>query len=102
MPNDWIMGAVTSVFVDAQDHVWVTHLRETLTEEETGAVQDPPTRLCCVPAPIVVEFDAEGEVVQAWGTRTRRMCPNTRGTLTAFLSTTMTSCGLGRIDTTGS
>ena len=67
MPNDWIMGAVTSVFVDAQDHVWVTHLRETLTEEETGAVQDPPTRLCCVPAPIVIEFDAEGEVVQAWG-----------------------------------
>ena len=67
MPNDWIMGAVTSVFVDMQDHVWVTHLRETLTEEETGAVQDPPTRLCCVPAPIVIEFDAEGEVVQAWG-----------------------------------
>ena len=67
MPNDWIMGAVTSVFVDVQDHVWVTHLRETLTEEETGAVQDPPTRLCCVPAPIVIEFDAEGEVVQAWG-----------------------------------
>ena len=66
MPNDWIMGAVTSVF-DVQDHVWVTHLRETLTEEETGAVQDPPTRLCCVPAPIVIEFDAEGEVVQAWG-----------------------------------
>ena len=67
MPNDWIMGAVTSVFVDVQDHVWVTQLRETLTEEETGAVQDPPTRLCCVPAPIVIEFDAEGEVVQAWG-----------------------------------
>ena len=67
MPNDWIMGAVTSVFVDVQDHVWVTHLRETLTEEETGAVQDPPTRLCCVPAPIVIDFDAEGEVVQAWG-----------------------------------
>jgi hypothetical protein len=67
MPNDWIMGAVTSVFVDVQDHVWVTHLRETLTEEETGAIQDPPTRLCCVPAPVVIEFDAEGEVVQAWG-----------------------------------
>ena len=67
MPNDWIMGAVTSVFVDVQDHVWVTHLRETLTEEETGAVQEPPTRLCCVPAPIGIEFDAEGEVVQAWG-----------------------------------
>jgi DNA-binding beta-propeller fold protein YncE len=67
MPNNWIMGAVTSVFVDAQDHVWVTHLRETLTEEETGAVQDPPTRLCCVPAPVVIEFDTDGNVVQGWG-----------------------------------
>ena len=26
MPNQWIMGAVTAVFVDAQDHVWVAHL----------------------------------------------------------------------------
>ena len=25
MPNKWIMGSVTSVFVDASDHVWVTH-----------------------------------------------------------------------------
>ena len=33
MPNDWVMGAVTGVFVDAQDHVWVTHLVETLTPE---------------------------------------------------------------------
>src|SRR3954471_22766073 len=34
MPNHWIMGAVTGVFVDAKQHVWVTHLPETLTEEE--------------------------------------------------------------------
>jgi sugar lactone lactonase YvrE len=67
MPNDWIMGAVTSVFVDDQDHVWVTHLPETLTPEEISAVQDPPIGLCCRPAPVVVEFDAEGRVVQGWG-----------------------------------
>ena len=67
MPNDWIIGAVTSVFVDAQDHVWVTHLQETLTPEETAAVQDPPIGTCCVPAPTVIEFDLQGEVVQAWG-----------------------------------
>src|SRR5256885_12321599 len=34
MPDHWIMGAVTGVFVDAKQHVWVTHLPETLTEEE--------------------------------------------------------------------
>ena len=67
MPDDWIMGSVTAVFVDAQDHVWVTHLPETLTREETSAVQDPPIGTCCVPAPVVVEFDAEGRVVQGWG-----------------------------------
>ena len=67
MPDDWIMGSVTAVFVDAQDHVWVTHLPETLTPEETSAVQDPPIGTCCVPAPVVVEFDAEGRVVQGWG-----------------------------------
>ena len=67
MPNKWIMGSVTAVFVDAQDHVWVTHLPETLTPEEISAVQDPPLGTCCVPAPVVVEFDAHGNVVQAWG-----------------------------------
>ncbi len=67
MPNLWIMGAVTSVFVDDSDHVWVTHLPETLTPEETSAVQDPPIGECCVPAPVVIEFDAEGNVVQGWG-----------------------------------
>jgi DNA-binding beta-propeller fold protein YncE len=67
MPNKWIMGAVTAVFVDAQDHVWVTHLRETLTPEEISAVQDPPLGTCCVPAPVVIEFDPDGNVVQGWG-----------------------------------
>ncbi len=67
MPDLWIMGSVTGVFVDAQDHVWVTHLPETLTPEEISAVQDPPLGTCCVPAPVVVEFDPEGNVVQGWG-----------------------------------
>ncbi len=67
MPDLWIMGSVTGVFVDAQDHVWVTHLPETLTPEETSAVQDPPIGTCCAPAPVVIEFDSDGNVVQGWG-----------------------------------
>ena len=51
MPNLWIMGSITGVFVDARDHVWVTHIPESLTPEETSAVQDPPIGTCCVPAP---------------------------------------------------
>jgi DNA-binding beta-propeller fold protein YncE len=71
LPNNWILGAVTGVFVDAKDHVWVTHLPETLTEEETAAVQKPPIATCCAPAPAVIELDAQGNVVQGWGEPTQ-------------------------------
>jgi DNA-binding beta-propeller fold protein YncE len=71
LPNNWILGAVTGVYVDSRDHVWVTHLPETLTPEETAAVQDPPIGTCCAPAPTVIEFDANGDVVQAWGEPTQ-------------------------------
>ena len=67
MPNNWIFGAITGVFVDARDHVWVTHLPETLTEEETSEVQKPPIATCCRPAPTVVEFDQAGNVVSSFG-----------------------------------
>jgi DNA-binding beta-propeller fold protein YncE len=67
LPNDWIWGPVTGVFVDARDHVWVVHLPEDLIPQEIGAVQDPPIAECCVPAPLVIEFDPAGNVVQAWG-----------------------------------
>src|SRR5262249_30442062 len=67
MPNKWILGAVTGVFVDATQHVWVTHLPETLTEEETAVTQKPPIGTCCVAAPPVIEFDEHGKVVQGWG-----------------------------------
>ena len=67
LPNDWILGSVTGVFVDNRDHVWITHLPETLTPEETGAVQEPPIGMCCAPAPVVLELDPEGRLVGAWG-----------------------------------
>lgn len=67
LPDNWILGSITSLFVDAQDHVWITHLPETLTPEEIAAVQDPPMGECCVPAPVVIELDPDGNVVQAWG-----------------------------------
>lgn len=67
MPNHWIMGAVTGVFVDAKQHVWVTHLPETLTEEELYEQQTPPMGTCCKAAPPVLEFDQQGKLVQGWG-----------------------------------
>ncbi len=67
LPNNWILGSVTGVFVDAKQHVWVTHLPETLTEEELYEMQTPPMGTCCRPAPVVLEFDEKGKIVQGWG-----------------------------------
>jgi DNA-binding beta-propeller fold protein YncE len=67
LPNNWIIGQVSGVTVDAQDHVWIVHRPSSLTPTDTGAAQDPPISACCVPAPPVIEFDQEGNVVQAWG-----------------------------------
>jgi len=67
LPNKWILGQVAGVAVDSRDHVWIVHRPGSLTPEEAGAVQTPPLSECCVPAPSVIEFDPEGNVVQAWG-----------------------------------
>ena len=67
LPNNWILGSVTGVHVDARQHVWVTHLPETLTEEELGLVQKPPLGECCQAAPSVIEFDQQGKVVGSFG-----------------------------------
>ena len=67
LPNNWIVGQVSGLAVDARDHIWIIHRPSSLTPEEAAAAQKPPTAMCCVPAPPVIEFDPEGNVVQAWG-----------------------------------
>ncbi len=67
LPNNWILGQVSGVAVDAQDHVWIIQRPGSLTTDEKGAALNPPLSKCCVPAPPVIEFDPAGAVVQAWG-----------------------------------
>ena len=67
LPHRWLMGQAAGVAVDAQDHVWVLQRPRSLTEDERGAALVPPRSRCCVPAPPVMEFDAEGRLRQAWG-----------------------------------
>lgn len=67
LPNNWILGQVAGVAVDANDHVWIIQRPGSVTKEEAGAVQKPPLAECCIPAPSVIEFDPEGNVLQAWG-----------------------------------
>jgi DNA-binding beta-propeller fold protein YncE len=68
LPNHWILGSVLGVGVDSRDHVFIVHTDATLDgRTELGAVQDPPLNECCTAAPRVLEFDPEGNLVNAWG-----------------------------------
>ena len=67
LPNKWALGELGGLFVDAGDHVWIVQRPGTLVPYEKAAALDPPTASCCFPAPPVIEFDPQGNVVRAWG-----------------------------------
>jgi DNA-binding beta-propeller fold protein YncE len=56
LPSQWVMGIVSSTWIDEQDHLWVLQRPNTLSDEERPRA-----------APPVLEFDAEGNFIQAWG-----------------------------------
>ena len=53
--------------MDSSDHVWIVQRPRSLSEDEAGAAQEPPISICCNPAPAVLEFDSDGNVVGSWG-----------------------------------
>ncbi len=59
LPNNWVMGEVAGVGVDANDHIWVTNRPQSHTDFSFAA--------CCRPAPAVLEFDQAGNVLRSWG-----------------------------------
>jgi len=67
LPNHWILGSTIGVTVDSQDHVWIIHRGNGNARTELGAAADPPTSECCIPAPNILEFDQEGNLVGFWG-----------------------------------
>ncbi|MDA1186079.1 MAG: hypothetical protein O2930_15750 [Acidobacteria bacterium] len=67
LPNLWVNGQVGGVAVDSHDNAWVFHRPATIPEGERGAALDPPAADCCIPAPSVIQYDADGQFVQAWG-----------------------------------
>src|SRR5271165_1688672 len=54
LPNNWVLGSVSKVVVDRHDNVWIIHRPRTV----------PASKIA---APPVVELDAKGNFVQAWG-----------------------------------
>jgi DNA-binding beta-propeller fold protein YncE len=67
LPNHWIVGSVIGVTVDAKDHVWIIHRPGSLEAMETYSASTPPKAECCSPAPPVLEFDQEGNLLRHWG-----------------------------------
>jgi DNA-binding beta-propeller fold protein YncE len=68
LPNHWLLGSAVGVGVDSRDHVFVIHRQTSFNERtEIGAATDPPTGECCLPAPNILEFDPEGNLVNSWG-----------------------------------
>lgn len=56
LPNNWVMGLVSSVAVDQRDHVWILHRPRVVEADKRKST-----------APAVLEFDAAGQFVQGWG-----------------------------------
>lgn len=69
LPDHWILGSTIGVGVDSRDHVYIIHRGAATLNARTemSAATDPPTGECCVPAPPILEFDPEGNLVNSWG-----------------------------------
>ena len=69
LPNHWIIGSAVGVSVDSRDHVFIIHRGDSTLEQrtESGSAANPPLGVCCSAAPPVLEFDPEGNLVNAWG-----------------------------------
>jgi hypothetical protein len=65
LPNHWVLGSVVGVSVDERDHVWIVHRPQSLSDRERSL--ELKLGECCTAAPPVIEFDAAGALVNAWG-----------------------------------
>jgi hypothetical protein len=56
IPNNWVLGEVTSISVDKRDHIWVLHVPQSIPEAQRANA-----------APPVLEFDDAGKLLASWG-----------------------------------
>ncbi|MEW6320975.1 MAG: hypothetical protein AB1635_07790 [Acidobacteriota bacterium] len=72
MPNNWLLGQTIGLTVDDRDHVWIVHRGNDpnnldRTEYAVPVAGGPRVSECCDPAPPVLEFDPNGNLVGKWG-----------------------------------
>ena len=63
----WMMQAIPVMATDYEDHIWAISRSNDLRPDEGMATTTPPRGDCCVPAPEILEFDQQGNLLQAWG-----------------------------------
>src|SRR5215475_11850096 len=56
IPNNWVLGEVTSISVDRHDNIWVLHVPQSVPEAQRAKA-----------APPVLEFDSKGKLLRSWG-----------------------------------
>jgi DNA-binding beta-propeller fold protein YncE len=56
IPNNWVLGEVSSIAVDARDHIWVLHRPRSIPADKRANA-----------APPVLEFDTSGKLLASWG-----------------------------------
>src|SRR5579864_5282315 len=67
LPNHWVVGNTIGVSVDSKDHIWIIHRAGSLEAKEVYAITNPPGAECCTPAPAILEFDEDGNLLNHWG-----------------------------------
>ncbi len=67
--NEWILGNVIGVAIDERDHVFIVHRAtgDGIFGPRTEIGLATGVSICCTPAPPIVEFDPDGNMVNAWG-----------------------------------
>lgn len=67
LPNKWILGRTIGIAVDERDHLFVVHRDQDsmFMNQEIGLTRGRAE--CCTAAPPILEFDAAGNLINAWG-----------------------------------
>ncbi len=67
LPNKWILGRTIGIAVDERDHLFVVHRDQNsmFMNQEIGLTLGRAE--CCTAAPPILEFDADGNLINAWG-----------------------------------
>jgi DNA-binding beta-propeller fold protein YncE len=69
LPEHWVLGSITGIAIDQQDHLYVAQRAASVnTRTEAGLMTTPPSaEACCKTAPPILQFDADGKLLGTWG-----------------------------------